>query len=226
MYAMKAEFIQGNVRGDCPDCGVPTSWEFRTPGGGEFGSLVEQKQHTFAGETYGIVLFKVFRCVGCSRPGVAKLHQNQQYMESKLEWFWPTGIPAATLPSRLPTGVMREFREAETCMSAGATRGAAALLRSALEKVLTLNGYDESNLYKKIDAAGRDAVITAARQQKAQDMVRTLGNDVLHDDWREVTLEEVDAAHLYVARICEDLYDDRPSVEKALGIAKRNYAPA
>jgi hypothetical protein len=43
-------------------------------------------------------------------------------------------------------------------------------------------------------------------------MIRVLGNDILHDAWREVSEEEYDLAHRYSQRILEDLYDDRPSV--------------
>jgi hypothetical protein len=101
-------------------------------------------------------------------------------------------------------------------MSVEAWRGAAALLRSALEKALKANGYDEKDLYKKVEAAGADGVITSARRQRAQDLVRTLGNDVLHEEWRGVTQQESEDAHHYVGRVIEDLYDDRAAVEKVL----------
>jgi hypothetical protein len=51
-----------------------------------------------------------------------------------------------------------------------AWRGAAALLRSTLEKTLIAKGYErdgESNLYRKIEAAGADGVITSGRRQRA-----------------------------------------------------------
>jgi hypothetical protein len=46
--------------------------------------------------------------------------------------------------------------------------------------------------------------------------VRVLGNDVLHDEWREVTPEDAEKAHHYVQRILEDFYDDRSTVESEL----------
>jgi hypothetical protein len=76
---------------------------------------------------------------------------------------------------------------------------------------------------KKIEAAGDDGAITSARRQRAQDLVRTLGNDVLHDDWRVVTQEEVEDAHKYVGRILEDFYDDRATVEKMLTSKNRKF---
>ena len=67
-----------------------------------------------------------------------------------------------------------------------------------------------------IDKAAADGVITAARAKRAHEDVRVLGNDVLHDPWREVTEDDVGASHRYVQRILEDLYDDRASVEAIL----------
>ena len=104
-------------------------------------------------------------------------------------------------------------------MSTGSNRGALALLRSALEKTLTANGYDDGrgdNLFKRIDRAAEDGVITSARQKRAHDQIRTLGNDVLHEDWREVEPAEVLSAHHYTQRLIEDFYDDRESVEAIL----------
>ncbi len=80
-------------------------------------------------------------------------------------------------------------------------------------------------MQKRIDAAAADGVITAARQRKAHDDIRALGNDVLHDDWREVEADEVEDAHRYMQRILEDLYDDRATVEGILR-AKGKLPPA
>jgi hypothetical protein len=46
-------------------------------------------------------------------------------------------------------------------------------------------------------------------------------SDVLHDEWRAISLEDVEAAHHYVQRILEDFYDDRESVLAQLRKAKR-----
>jgi hypothetical protein len=53
-----------------------------------------------------------------------------------------------------------------------------------------------------------------------------LGNDVPHDDWREITKDEFDDAHHYSQRILEDLYDDRVTVEKILKAKGRPFTPA
>ena len=103
--------------------------------------------------------------------------------------------------------------------------GSSALLRSTLEKALKANGYTKSSLEQKIDDAASDGVITAARKQKAHEDIRVLGNEVVHDEWRAVDEEEVEAALHYAQRILEDLYDDRDAVEGIL-ISKEKLSPA
>jgi hypothetical protein len=90
------------------------------------------------------------------------------------------------------------------------------LLRSTLEKTLRANGYEKGSLADRIDQAAADGAITAARSRRAHDDIRVLGNDVLHDEWREVTQDEFDQAHHYAQRILEDFYDDRPTVQALL----------
>jgi hypothetical protein len=140
-------------------------------------------------------------------------------------------METAPVPNAVPPDILKEFREAEKCASFGANRAASALFRSVLEKTLKANGYTKANdpslvdLYKRIDAAATDGVITAARQKKAHDDIRSLGNDVLHDDWFEVKDDEVEDAHRYAQRILEDLYDDRTIVENLLRQKNRLPAP-
>jgi hypothetical protein len=223
---MKPVFVNGNVRADCPDCGAPTTFEYKAPGGGEFGTIAVDSSSEREGKRYSRIIYKFLRCAVCERPGTAKILANDQVIKgSVLDWFWPTSTTPAQLPSNAPAGIIAEFREAEKCMSVEAWRAAAALLRSALEKVLKANGYQEKDLYKKIEAAGQDGVITSARRQRAQDLVRTLGNDVLHEEWREVTEQEVEDAHHYVGRVIEDFYDDRGTVETVLVAKSRSFTP-
>lgn len=222
---MEPLFVEGNIRADCPDCGVPSTFEFRNADapGQEFGSVVLTQPHQYRSRSFQRIIHKLLRCTVCNRPGVAKLHVDNAYKAGVLESFWPYGIPTIKLPDNTPEQIERELREAESCMSVEAWRGAAALLRSALEKLLIENGYNEKNLYQKIEAAGADGIITSARRQRAQDLIRTLGNDVLHDEWREVTRKEVEDSHHYVARVIEDLYDDRATVELVLTEKGRNF---
>ena len=224
---MNPEFVNGNVVAICPDCGVPVTFEYKSSdGSGEFGSVIKQSSHTYEGRTYSRIIYKTLRCSVCYRPGVATVHCNNSYAtDSKLGNFWPSSMPKEKVPKLTPDFIIKELREAEACMEANAWRASAAMLRSTLEKTLIANGYNERNLYQKIEAAGQDGVITSARRQRAQDLIRTLGNDVLHDEWREVEAKEVQAAYKYVSRIIEDFYDDRDTVISVLEQSERLSTP-
>lgn len=224
---MEPELVGLNIRADCPDCGVPTSFEYRDGGGsGEFGTIILNRPHFYQGQNFERLFYKLYRCCVCSRPGIATLHVRNNLEGARLESFWPTARPRAKLPEGVPPGVLAEFREAEACMSVEGWRGASALLRSTLEKVLVANGFDDRDLFKKIESAAQVGVITSARRRRAQELVRVLGNDVLHEEWREVARLEVEASHHYVSRIIEDLYDDRGSVEALLKESGRGVPPA
>ena len=216
---MKAELVSGNVRAHCPDCdGAVTTFELKA-GGGEFGTVIVNKDHVFEGKKFTRTLYKLLRCAGCGRGGVAKLHDTGHSLV--LDEFVPFSIDSAKIPKSVPEKITADFREAELCSSFGALRAASALIRSALEKTLKENGYTKGNLKEKINLAADDGVITEVRKKRAHDDIRVLGNDVLHDEWRKVTQEEVDLAHHYTQRILEDFYDDRNSVERILKKKKR-----
>lgn len=46
--------------------------------------------------------------------------------------------------------------------------------------------------------------------------MHVLGNQVVHDEWRIVTEEEVSSVLHYVQRVLKDPYDDRATVEAVL----------
>jgi hypothetical protein len=204
---MSAEFADGNVRANCPGCsGALTTFEFRTGGQSEFGTVTQNNT----------VIYKLLRCAGCGRGGMATVFPGRGYQTGQLLEFYPRTQETLIAPAAVPEGVIKEFREAELCASVSAWRAASALLRSVLEKTLRANGYSKGSLADKIDAAAADGIITAARSKRAHEEVRVLGNDIMHDGWRTVTEEEFDLAHHYSQRILEDLYDDRSSVETLL----------
>ena len=215
---MSAAFEHGNVKANCPGCnGAITTFEFRSSSSGEHGGVIVEGSHDYKGGKYKRIVYKLLKCAGCGMGGLAKLHAGDNYLFADLESFHPVSVDTAKLPKDVPDGIQSEIREAELCAAHGAWRGASGLLRSALEKLLKANGYaGKSSLADRIDQASADGVITEARRKRAHDDVRVLGNDVLHDEWREVKPEEVEAAHHYVQRIAEDFYDDRPIVEALL----------
>lgn len=208
-----AKFVDGSVLAICPDCGVRTHFEYKANDGREFGTVCDERESRRSKEPgFSRTLHQLLRCVVCWHPGVATIQANNLIREGRLSSFWPHAIECSRLPPEAPKGIESEFREAEAAISARAWRGAAALLRSALEKVLTANGYDNGSLFERIETAAADGVITSARRRRAHELVRTLGNDVLHEAWRIVEPEEVFDAHHYVGRIIEDLYDERSTV--------------
>jgi len=221
---MKPQFAFGNVRANCPDCGgALTTFEHKLSGN-ELG-VTSRAGWRYRGRTYAYNMYHLLRCAGCSRGGLATVFTDSDYLRGDLVEFFPRTIDMLNTPEQVPPGVQREFREAELCASVGAWRAGSALLRSTLEKTLRSNGYIKGNLADRIDEAAADGAITAARSQRAHDNIRVLGNDVLHDEWREVTEDEYDDAHRYAQRILEDFYDDRPSVEALLISKKRLKAP-
>jgi Domain of unknown function (DUF4145) len=187
----------------------------------EVGYLLVNRGHQFEGASYQRVHWRMLRCSGCGRAGLAKFHDNGNEASAVLESFLPRALASAPLPAAVPEGVVKEYREAELCASVEAWRAASALLRSTLEKALKANGYTKGVLQQKIDDAAADGVITSARRQKAHDDIRVLGNEVVHDDWRPVEEDEVEAALHYAQRVLEDLYDDRAAVEAVLKVKGR-----
>lgn len=218
------------VRAKCTDCdGAFSVFQFQQQ------QVQLTKTHTIAARGFNVISYMLFRCPGCGNGALAVLHNNGNLAEPgavHLESFYPFAGDAVPLPPSTPKDLEAEFREAELCAAAGAYRAASALLRSTLEKTLKANGYTRGNdptlrdLQKRIDAAANDGIITDVRRKKAHDDIRSLGNDVLHDDWREVMPEEFDTAHHYTQRILEDFYDDRPTVEATLTAKKRISPPA
>jgi hypothetical protein len=234
--------LENTVLAPCPSCsGAITSFDTgkSTTGNPSLGFVITNIQHHYDGRAFNRILTQFFRCSNCNMGAVAKLHDNGNTASAVLEDFLPRAIQKAPLPRSVPLDISTEFREAELVAAQGAYRSGSAMLRSVLEKVLSKNGYVEveypdpvgnkrksKSLMHRIDAAADDGVITQARRQRAHDNIRVLGNDVLHEDWREVKQEEFDDALQYSQRILEDLYDDRPTVEAILLAKGRAVIPA
>jgi hypothetical protein len=204
-----------NVSAFCPDCKVVTNF-------GQHVTRAVDGKHEYKGTVYNRVVYVAYACDRCGRGALATIPDNGSPQSAVLESFVPVSPDSSPLPQGVPKDIEAEFREAETCAASGLNRAASALYRSVLEKTLKANGYVKGNdpnlrdLQKRIDAAAADGVITDARRKRAHDEIRSLGNDVLHDDWRTVEDDEVEEAHRYMQRILEDLYDDRPTVEAIL----------
>lgn len=218
----------GVINSLCPDCGFPSSF----PVFGQHIKINKSVQHN--DQAYSWIFYLTHQCVGCQRGGLSKIYSHSDsWGGGQLVSFFPYSREVAKLPPDTPNDIVAEFREAELCTSFEAYRAASALFRSTLEKVLKANGYEQIgkkgfdvlSLQNKIDQAQQDGVLTEARRKRAHDDIRSLGNDVLHDDWREIAAEEVEAAHHYTQRIIEDFYDNRKEVEAVLIAKNRITVP-
>jgi hypothetical protein len=230
---------QNNVLALCPQCAATTNFEPRIENR-DLGWIAVNERHEYDGRWYTRYVWRFFRCANCNRGAVGKIHDNggREPQLQVISDFLPQAIEAAPLPAKVPNDIVKEFRESELDAAHGAYRSASALLRSVLEKTLTKNGYESveidvagvkkktTQLVHRIEAAADDGVITQARKTRAHENIRVLGNEVLHDDWREVTQDEFDDAHHYSQRILEDLYDDRLTVENILKAKGRPFTPA
>lgn len=221
---MEPTAIDYGVKAICQDCGGAVSFFDYRDSSREFGYILINQQHSFTGTQFNRIQYRLLRCSGCGRGGLAKFHDNGN-LPAILESFFPRALAVAPSPPIVPEGIVKEYREAELCASFEAWRAASALLRSTLEKTLKINGYTKGLLESKIDQAAEDGVITSARRQKAHDDIRVLGNEVVHDEWRLIDEEEVQAALHYTQRILEDFYDDRKAVDAVLIVKGRIPKP-
>jgi hypothetical protein len=215
---------QGSIRARCPGCnGALSTFEWRALGA-QYGVVTvgyEDRHWSNVSLDY-----RLFKCAGCGRGGLGEVVYRGQYPGDfrRLKAFRPEVRDRLVVPRAVPNGITKEFREGETCLDAGAIRAAAGMFRSVLDKTLRANGYKEKNgttLEQQIDMASKDGVITPARCRRAHEDIRVLGNDVLHDEWHEIALDDVETARHYAQRILEDFYDDRESVLKQLRDAGR-----
>ena len=219
---------ENNVLARCPDCDAVTSFDDKGYSNTKMGISIVEARTEFQGAVYSRILWHAFRCSVCGRGATAKILDNGNSQGAVLQDFIPQAIERATIPVSVPPEVIKEFREAELCATHAAYRSGSAMLRSVLEKTLKANGYDEVEyndkgtlrksraLIHRINAASEDGVLTETRRKRAHENIRVLGNDILHDDWRDVTQDDFAEAHKYSQRILEDFYDDRPTIEAQL----------
>ncbi len=222
----------GNIVANCDyTCeGVLTTYEWLSDGK-EHG-LVEKRQGvSMGGWERGDVHFRLFRCAGCGAGalGAVAVKSGKSYRDgaTRLLLFKPEAGPSLDIPDSVPADLKAEFREAEECLANGCYRAASALFRSTLDKAFRAAGYkleEFTSLKKMIDLAGDDGVITETRRLRAHDEVRALGNDILHEEWRPLKMDDVRLAHHYTQRILEDLYDDRETTLKL--VREKDRVPA
>ena len=218
---------QGSIIAHCRGCkGGRSTFEWKI-NGKEIGAITDFTDDN-PWRTQSNITYRLYKCAGCGMGAYAivlyKAYEEYPGSYNKLVKFYPESKERLQIPKDTPKGIQSEFREAEKCHENDCYRASAGLLRSVLDKTMKANGYDtreNNNLYKQIEAATEDGVITQARKKRAHDEIRVLGNDVLHDEWYEIPEEDVIASKHYCQRILEDFYDDRDSVLSLLREASR-----
>src|SRR5690242_12532652 len=106
---MQPIYQNGNITTRCPDCNGAVITYFPSDSSRSFGSILKDERHHFGGIAYARVLYILFKCAGCGRGGLAKLHDNGHVHQGKVEWFFPTSIERASLPAGIPDGVTSEY---------------------------------------------------------------------------------------------------------------------
>ncbi len=218
--------IEGTVVARCPGCeGAKSTFEWRHDGN-DLGAITKRVGDRFWRECR--LDFRLFRCAGCGMGalGVVKYAGGLHYpgLYSRLLRFVPEAKTYLPLPHSAPKEIVAEFREAERCMEINCVRAAAGMFRSVLAKIMRANGYEtprEKHLFKQIDGAAKDGVITLARKKRLRTDFQGIGGDTSADETCEFTEHEVQMARQSCQRIIEDFYDDRESVLKLLRDAGR-----
>lgn len=217
---MSLNYQNGNVIAVCPTCEVITTFESLENNGREHGSIVMNSRSLdgkYAPEGTHRIVFRLLRCAGCGRAGLAAIADpGGNITQGILIEFLPLSVAALPLPKGVPDGILSEFREAEKDASVQAYRSASAMLRSTLEKTLKGHGYTSGTLESKINDAAEDGIITLPLKKRAHSDIRVLGNNILHDEWRKVDINEFENAHEYTRRVLECFYDDPETVKNIL----------
>lgn len=223
-----------NVRAMCPDCEAVSAFVVRCVGGEPVGlrKLIHSGDAADVSHAYYLA-----RCSGCNRGALAvyRVLENKlaggEFDQHILLEFYPNVGDRAPLPEDVPDDLAKEYREAETCASQRAYRAACAMLRSTLEKTLRKNGYKHKDQGKdrgvhlpiRLEWALQDDLITRADFERVKADVKNLADDILHgEDRTEVSADEYDKAHLYVQRILEDFYTDRPRVKAVFDVVSKD----
>jgi len=159
---MKAEYVapeKGANAFNCPNCHVYAKQTWYYMGGATnkegFGTQYQNQN------------FLVSNCENCSSPTI--------WLDNKV--IFPIRSSAQPPNSDLPEEIREDYEEART-ISNLSPRGAAALLRLAIQKLCAHLGQSGKNINTDIASLVKEGL--PVRVQKALDSVRVIGNDAVH----------------------------------------------
>lgn len=218
MDKMSVQLKGNNVIANCPDCdGAKTTFEFRdTNSGREYGYVVDDVHHQLFDET-GTPhtgkrrIYRLLKCSTCGRAGMSQVSEGVNGRVYLID-FYPHSTVVLEVPKGTPEGVLSEFREAEDDASHENFRSAGAMLRSTIEKVLQNHGYTDYSLKKNIENAQKEGLFTRVLKNKTENVVKTLGDTILHREWRKITESEYNEAHQYTKQLIDAFYSDPKEV--------------
>ena len=197
---------------NCPNCGVyaKQAWYH----------LRASVREDGYGLQYNNQAFVLSDCASCSAPTI--------WLDDKI--IFPLYSSAEPPNSDLPSDVRADYEEAQNIASLS-PRGAAALLRLAIQKLCVFLGQPGKNINADIGALV--AAGLPLRVQQALDSVRVIGNDAVHPgaidlrDDRE-TVNKLFRLVNFIAhktitepREVEEIYNGLPT-DKLSGIAQRD----
>ncbi|MBU1364216.1 MAG: DUF4145 domain-containing protein [Gammaproteobacteria bacterium] len=148
----------------CPHCDVYAQfWWFETK---------KQVRAPGGGSMYKGTDLHIANCHHCSGRMVWFVDDSQAHV------LYPSSISAAPLPHvEIPENVKRDYLEAKDIVNAS-PRGAAALLRLALQKLCVHLGGGGANLNDDIGLLVQSGL--PVQIQQALDVVRVIGNNAVH----------------------------------------------
>jgi hypothetical protein len=85
---MAAEYHDGNVRAECPDCRSITTFESRDATH-EFGYILVEGHHLYEGSQFNRTIYVLLRCASCHRGGLANVQIDAAFASvTDHRWYY------------------------------------------------------------------------------------------------------------------------------------------
>jgi uncharacterized protein DUF4145 len=185
----------------CPHCGTYAHQEWAQPG------------TTVKGKVEGLMVAYCYRCLQelSEKENGAAFIYSIWYMGKML---YPDTMSVAPPNSDLAADIQDDYREAASILNKSA-RGAAALLRLCIQKLCMQLGEKGENLNTDIGNLVRKGL--PVQIQQALDIVRVIGNNVVHPG--QIDLKDDQSTAFTLFQLVNRIADDRitqPKLTQAL----------